>query len=371
MSETATQPGVVNDRRASALAEIYKAREDEVDRELKEGGNAEGLAGLQRDGVADGGDPLRPADVPVEDWAAMSDEAKNEAIAASKAAAAEAGETDEQRQAREEQEAKDAEAAESAAATQASAGKKVKIKVDGVEQEVDEAAVLQAGVQTLQKERAADKRLEDAAAAKAEAERLRAAAATAATPAAQPAKKTDQEMLVEKDALRGIVKAIQYGTPDEAVTALEQYGQRMSQLGQANAITAGELENMLDLREAQQFVKTNYADVVGDANLKKLFVSNINEKLAAGDARPYQEIAKDVGDELRTWKGTQPKADATQTTPSGASRAAVHQRKTSTVQVPTAAARQPAPTQPKALSPSEVVARQRAQREKQSGRLNS
>jgi hypothetical protein len=55
----------------------------------------------------------------------------------------------------------------------AGASKKIKIKVDGQEQEVDESAVLEAGMRTLQKESAADKRLEEATKARDEAERLR------------------------------------------------------------------------------------------------------------------------------------------------------------------------------------------------------
>lgn len=347
---TATHEGVVN-RRSEMLAEIAKNREEDLDRELKEGGEAAGIGALARE--VPEGDPLRPDGIPEDDWAAMSDEQKNNAIAESKREAETGdGETEEERQAREQAEAKKTE----------------KLKIDGQEQDVDVDRIMDAGRRALQKELAADKRLEEASKAREEAERLRAEAAAAATRQPAPEKRSPQEMIVAKEELKAIVQKIQYGSEDEAAEALAEYGTKMAQLGQTERLTEAELLNILDLREAQQFVKTNYADVVGDANLKKLFVSNINEKLAAGDSRSYQEIAKEVGDELRTWKGAPQQQQATQQKP-GAVREAVHQRKTATVQIPSAAARQPAPSQPKAPTASEIIERERERRDRMAGRL--
>lgn len=354
----------VENRRSDAMADILKNREGEIDRELKEGGTAEGIAVLARD--VPEGDPLRPESIPVEDWAAMSDESKNQAIAEAKRDANEAAaETPEAKEAREKAE-KD-EKTEKEEVERKVEPKKVTIKVDGQEMEVDEERVREAGIRALQKETAADKRLEEATRARDEAERLR---KTAEAAAAQPTgkQKTEQELLVEKDALRGIVKAIQYGGEEEAAAALQEYGQKMAQLGQANALTTAELNNMLDLREAQKYVRTEYADVMGDSNLKQLFVFKVNEKIAAGDARPYQDLCKDVGDELRKWKGAPPAAEPTLKKDEGGSRATVHQRKTSTVQVTSAAARQPAPTQQKASTPTDTVQKMRADRDRQAGR---
>lgn len=369
-ASTATREGVVNSR-SEAMAEILKNREAQIDEELKEGGTKDGIAVLTKD--QSDADPLKPESVPAEDWAAMSDEQKNLEIAAEaerkKAAEAKSEVVEETAEEKSAREAKEAE--EKAATEAAAAPKKIKGKVDGQEVEFDESKVMEAGLRALQKESTADKRLEEATKAREEADRLKKAAEqAAAAAAAAPAKKTDQEVLAEKDALRPIVKAIQYGGEDEAAAALLEYGQKMAQLGQANAITAAELHNMLDLREAQKYVRTEYADVMSDEKLKKLFVSEVNAKLATGDARPYQEICKDVGDELRTWKGAPAKQEATQPAkPQGASRAAVHERKTSTVQVPSAAARQPAPTQPKAENPTDTVARMREARDRASGRI--
>lgn len=347
---TATREGVVN-RREEALAEINKARKEEVFNEIKEGGEDPTALEGGKD-VPD--DPLKPADIPAEDWAAMSDEQKNHAITEEKARSH--GETDEQKAAREAEEKAEEER------NAAEAAKKYKGKVDGQEVEFEEKAVIEAGLRALQKESAADKRLEEATRAREEAERLRKEVETLATKFQQPGgpEKKPTELLVEKDALRGIVKAIQYGGEEEAAAALQEYGQKMAQLGQANAITAAELQNMLELREAQQFVRKEYADVMSDPNMKQLFVLKVNEKLAAGDARPYQELCKDAGDELRAWKGAPPQKEPTQQL--GGNRAAVHQRKTTIVQIPSASARQQAPTQPKAPTPSETIDQMRKAR---------
>lgn len=359
MPESATQKGVENHRR-DALADIIKNRGAQLVEELKHGGaSAEDIAavtGTQPEVPAD--DPKRPQDISPEDWGTMSDEEKGNAIAS----AASASETDEQKAEREKKEAQ-ATADEERKTAEAAPPKTEKLKIDGQEQDVGVDKIMDAGRRALQKELAADRRLEEATKVREEAERLRKVAeetlARAGAPAA--AKKNDQEMIVAKEGLRDIVKKIQYGSEDEAAQALVEYGTKMASLGQADRLTEVELNNILDLREAQVFVKTNYADVLGDANLKELFVGKVNKKLAAGDARPYQEICKETGDELRAWKGPA-KADPTPNT--GGSRAAAQQRKVSTVSIPAASARLPsaAPTETKAPSNSDLVEQTRKAR---------
>lgn len=354
---SATHQGVENHRRA-ALADIVKGRTENLVNELKEGNApAEDLAvysGEAAPPTEGEGDPRRPADISPEAWNGMSDEEKGNALAAAKTPEPEAKqETEEEKAAREAQERK---ATEEAAAA---APKKIKGKVDGQDVEFDEQAVLEAGVRALQKESAADKRLEEATKARDEAERLRQSVEQTLAKLPQPEQtpKTQQEIVLAKDGLRDIVKKIQYGSEEEAADALVEYGNKMASLGQAEGLTQAELLNILDLREAQSFVKTNYADVVGDVNLKKLFVANVNEKLAAGDKRPYQEICKETGDELRQWKGAAPKPPTL-----AGGREAVRERKASVVVVPSASVRQAAPPQPKEPSPSEVIAKMRQAR---------
>jgi hypothetical protein len=78
MSATPNQ-GVENPRRA-LLAEIVTNRNAEVADELREGGaTEEELKPLTSEPEAD--DPKRPADIPKDEWATMSDEDKNNASA--------------------------------------------------------------------------------------------------------------------------------------------------------------------------------------------------------------------------------------------------------------------------------------------------
>lgn len=351
MSEaSATQKGVENPRRA-ALADIVKNRGDQIAGELKEAGaSAEDIAsvtGAAPEVPTD--DPKRPQDISPEDWAGMSDEEKGNAIAS----AAAATETEEQRIEREKKEA-EAAAAAAAPATE-------KLKIDGQEQDVETAKIMEAGRRALQKEMASDRRLEEATKAREEAQRLlKVAEQAVANAQAAPVKKTEQEMIVAKEGLREIVKKIQYGSEEEAAQALEEYGTKMASLGQTGRLTEAELHNILDLREAQKFVKSEYADVMGDENLKELFVSKVNKKLAAGDGRPYQEICKETGDELRAWRAPA-KPDPT---PTGGSRAAAAQRKTTTVSIPAASARLPsaAPTETKVPTQAELVEQARKSR---------
>lgn len=358
-AQTATREGVVT-RRSEAYADIIKSREGQIDQELKESGTTEGLAVLARD--VPEGDPLRPEGIPQEDWDAMSDEQKNEEIARSKKVGekSEVTETDEEKAAREEKEEEDRKAAEA---------KKVKIKVDGEEREVDEAEVLQAGIRTLQKEQSADKRLEEATKAREEAEKLRKSMEETIgklpKQEKEAAKPTDVVASIER--LKPVIEKVQYGTVDEAAAALAEIINSTRSDGLSDVQIASLVENEVSLREARTFVKTNYPDIIGDSRLRGIFVGEVNAKLAAGDDRPYLDIAKEVADDLKAWRAPQPKAEATPKK-EGASRAEVHQRKTTQVQVPSAAARQPAPTQPKAEAPSDVVAKMREDRDRKSGR---
>ena len=75
--------------------------------------------------------------------------------------------------------------------------------------------------------------------------------------------------------------------------------------------------------------------------------------------RPYRELYSDIGNGLREWLKT---ATPSQPAPTN-TREARHERNASVVQIPAAAARQqPAQTQQKEPSPSEVVDRMRKAR---------
>jgi hypothetical protein len=338
MSATPNQ-GVENPRRA-LLAEIVTNRNAEVAHELREGGaTEEELKPLTSEPEAD--DPKRPTDIPKDEWASMSDEAKNNA-------AKPAGEPEAPA------------AAETPAETPAET-KKYKGKVDGQEVEFDEAKVIEEGLKALQKDSAADRRLEEASRLLREAQETinRAAQArTDATHADSTAAPSKDGSPIAEDALAKAAHAVQYGSEAEARDALAGLVEAAASKGKT--LTHTDVLELLDYRDARKWAETEYKDVLGDPKLRTLFVSTEREKRAAGDGRPYRDLYQDIGNGLREWaKGIAP-APAPQ--PGTGTREDVKARKTTIVSVPTAAARQATPEEPKVPTPSETIAQMRAAR---------
>lgn len=333
---SATQQGVENHRRA-ALADIVKNRGESLVAELKDGGaSEEDLASVTPAPDENTDDPNRPADISPETWNAMSDEEKSNALAA-----ADEGTT----------------VTETATVEEPKA--KIKIKVDGKEQEVDQDAVLQAGIKALQKETAADKRLEEAARLKKEAE---AAAAQAAQARQQNTETTlsrqdaTLEQLTDQDYVE-TVKKVQYGTPEEASAALKSLVAKAATSGQSETLTMAHVSEMLDFREANQWAHDEYKDILGEPKLKALFVQEEKRLRAAGDNRPYRELYEEIGTGLRSWRdGLKP---TPQTTNSAETR---QERKSRIVTVKQAQARPPAPTPTKEPTPSDIIDKMRQAR---------
>jgi hypothetical protein len=168
--------------------------------------------------------------------------------------------------------------------------------------------VLQAGIKAMQKETAADKRLEEAARLKKEAE---AALAAARAPAqdpnqdgrTQPAKAgaTTVEQLTDQDYLE-TVKKVQYGTPEEASAALKSLVSKAATSGQTEELTMAHVAEMLDFREAMSWAQDEFKDILGDPKLKALFSGEEKRMRAAGDNRPYREVYEEIGNGLRGWR---------------------------------------------------------------------
>lgn len=329
--------GVVNPRREMMEA-IVKNRTTEVVEQIKEGG---GDGNLETTPVTDE-DPLRPETVSREDWSSMSDEAKGQAIASEKKPEPEVKEEKKEEEAPPVVEAKP----------------KVKIKVDGQEQEVDEDKVREAGIRALQKESAADKRLEEAARLKKEAEQMLATA----KPQDQDTRPSTDGAVIEKltdDHYLKAVKAIQYGSEAEASTALKGLIAEAAKSGQSDDLTLSQVGEYLEFREATKWAHDEYKDILGDPKLKALFSAEEKRMRAAGDMRPYRDIYQDIGGGLRDWiKGKAPQPESKPVNGLEARK----ERKATVVNVPSAAARQPAPPQQKEKSPSDVINEMRARR---------
>lgn len=316
MAEAATQQGVVKTDRQQMLDEITAFRTEEIKQEIRDGG---GDPDVLEGAIAE--DPNKPESIPAEDWAAMSDEAKGQAT-------------------REEAARKEPEVV-------VEPQKKTKIKVDGQELEVDDDKIREAGIKALQKETAADKRLEEAARLRTEAEALVVAARQPISEHPPAGGATVVERLTD-DNFISAVKAIQYGSEAEAAGALKTLIATAATSGQPEGLTVAQANELLDFREATKWAHDEFKDVLGDQRLKSLFVSEEKRLRAAGDMRPYREIYTDIGNGLREWKtGLAPAP-----TPPDLSR---QQRKATIVNIPTAAARQAAPQQVKEPTPSDVV----------------
>lgn len=346
------------------MAGIVKNHEAIIDQELKEGGTPEGLAVLERGEPSDVVPVVKPDGVDQAEWDRLDNEAKAglaEAEAERVKAEAEGSATvaDPQPAAPE---------AKAEPASPAEPKKTYKGKVDGKEIEFDEDAVVKAGLAALQKDSAADRRLEEASRlfkeANAAIEAVRSGAlqnpnmnqsgASLPQPGGGAA-----EVLTDADFLEATRK-IQYGSEAEAAAVLKDLVTKAAKQGQPEQLTLDRVAEMLDFREATRWAHDEYKEILGDPKLKAVFASEEKRLRAAGDMRPYRDIYKDVGDGMREWlKGLAPQQQAQPAHPSMQAR---QERKAAVVTIPSAAARREAPPQPKQPTASETIDKMRQAR---------
>lgn len=162
-----------------------------------------------------------------------------------------------------------------------------KLKIDGEEREVPQSKVLEEGRRALQKELAADKRLEEAALLKKQYEELlaRANQQFAPPPPTQPDDLTEaiQNAPFDPEAAKRIAQAIQ-GRQDTTPDVMKLVREEIQN------------QHMLDR------FKVEFKDIVEDERALTLAASMEAQKRQAGDKRPLYDIWAEVGNDIRTWK---------------------------------------------------------------------
>ena len=188
--------------------------------------------------------------------------------------------------------------------------RKVKIKVNGQEQEVDEAAILDAGVRTLQKQSAADQNLQTAA------EKLRQAeeilnAAQRRTPAADTDSDNVEPSATADADVDALARAIQFGTEAEVKQAVKTLltasrGQGTHQAIPSTEAIVQQVNATLEFNSAIKQFQTDFSDVWADDNLRTLAFqqdAKLQQEIAAGtrEAMTYTERFAEAGKAVQEW----------------------------------------------------------------------
>lgn len=255
-------------------------------------------------------------------------------------------------------------AAEAVAEVPAAVPETVRVKVDGEEwdapkSEVDEAG----GLVAFQKVKAAERRLEKAKEAAAEANKAQAAILEWAKsiaqqqPQAQPqAARTPADLLKEK------IDVIRWGTPEESAAALQEVLAQQNRPVDPQQLVGHALTAFKQNMAVDRF-KTEFSDVVANPLLLKLATQLQNERLAElkGNIPDWDNFYRSIGNEIRSVVGrqNQPPAASTQ---GNTSLATKEEKKSSIVSLPTASARAELPKEEKPETREEILNRMKKAR---------
>jgi len=160
--------------------------------------------------------------------------------------------------------------------------KKYKIKVNGVEKEVDESWLLE----TAQKVDSADDYLREAARLNNDAKALR-----------KPAQEETKPEVEEIDDVT-LARQIQMGSEEEAAAAIRKL---RSPTGPSSDDLARTIDERLTFQKSVDWFKEEYKDIVSDPVLNAIAVQQDNILRSQGDKRSYVERYKAIGDGIRGW----------------------------------------------------------------------
>lgn len=247
------------------------------------------------------------------------------------------------------------------------------VTVDGAPLKVTGQKLIDAGIRTFQKETAADYRLKQATELLREAEHRLSVAREQPAPQPQPQR-------VAGPTADDLAHAIQFGSKEQAAAAVAILAQR-GQASQEEITRQTETRSRVAARDEMQFskavefVQTEYADLLKNDHLKRLFFAEENrfrtpkQQGGLGDQRAYVEVYKDIGEQLRKAfnmpKQTASAQPSAQPSTPGTAAARVA-RKAAAPSVPrTASARlEAAEAKAKATTPTEIIAGMAATRGK-------
>lgn len=136
----------------------------------------------------------------------------------------------------------------------------------------------------------ADQYLEDAK------RRAAPAAPIKETPSGPSAEDVERERLEQR---RALVRAIQIGTEEEAMQAIEHLMPRAPQLN-VDAL-AKTVDERLEFNAAIKTFNKDYADITKDQYLNKMALDLDDDLVRRGDIRPYGERYAAIGEHLRAW----------------------------------------------------------------------
>lgn len=184
--------------------------------------------------------------------------------------------------------------------TQAAAGKSVEqkqdqfyeITVNGVKKQV----TLDELIRSASKVEAADTYLAQAA------EYRRQAEQEALNKGKQPSKEDAEAQRLEKR--RALARAIQMGTEDEAVAAIEELeGMATGSVQQVDeAALMQKFDARLSFKAAESKFMTEFSDIASDPRLMKMASETDAELLRKGDKRDFWERYSEIGNSLRQWR---------------------------------------------------------------------
>ena len=175
--------------------------------------------------------------------------------------------------------------------------------IDGQSVQVPVSKIIETGQRALQKEIAADARLNQASQLLAEAKRL----AEQQSQPKQPAGDQPVDMTLAE-----ATRLIRYGDDEQATKAMEWFQARQQPVKTEEIVRAAKeaVAPQMAFEAGKNFVQTEYGDLLADPDYRAIFLSKENALRESGDQRPYVELYKAIGDEMRV-KFNKPKPGST------------------------------------------------------------